>query len=64
MPVLLGHHGRGKILSWTWRYPATAVVTSLHGRGDLTISALNMNYERGIEEVCLLLLGINQGERR
>lgn len=35
--ILLGHHGRGKILSWTWRYPATAVVTSLHGRGDLTI---------------------------
>ena len=55
MPVLLGHHGRGNILSWTWRYPATAVVTSLHGRGDLTISALNMNYERGIEEVYLLL---------
>ena len=38
MPVLLGHHGRGKILSWTWRYPTTAVVTSLHGRGDLKIA--------------------------
>ena len=34
MPVLLGHHGRGKILSWTWRYPTTAVVTSLHGREE------------------------------
>ena len=55
MPFLFGHQVRVNILSWTWIYPATAVVTSLHGRGDLTISALNMNYERGIEEVYLLL---------
>ena len=55
MPVLLGHHGREEKLPQLWQDISTSMTRSYHGRGDLTIPALNMNYERGIEEVYLLL---------
>jgi len=51
-------HGRGKRCSRPWRALITAVVRAAHGREQLAISVAKINYNREINKVFLLLLGI------
>ena len=51
-------HGRGKSCSRSWQMLLTDVIKSCHGREQVAISVAKINYNREINKVSLLLLGI------